>query len=111
MISKVCVLAVLSVVLVGSVLAADSLPEDKKVVDLINEIDKEKSVYLFGGLSVERSPQNGRSISVQSTGEAIVDRAIQYMNEHTLKFKVPEDDATVEGKKTFSPFSDWSENN
>lgn len=75
--------------------AADEPVE--QLIKSIDELDSEPSVYLFGGLSIDRIsdgvPTGPRSI----TAEPIFDRAVNYLQSHEIKFSMNDDGGDVEG--------------
>lgn len=81
-------------------LAGVSLAEsDQDLIGAINRIDNEKSLYLFGGLSVKQV-KSGRSFGGYGAEETVVDRAIRYLKSHELEFSVPSGGRQVEGSFT-----------
>lgn len=76
---------------VALAVAATKSKEEQQMINLINEIDAESSFPLFGGLTVERSSDaaDGRSFGAGSD-EDLAERAVRYLNAHTVKFNVPE---------------------
>lgn len=86
-----------AIVLLAFIAISNAEPSDREVIDMINQIDNEKSLNLFGGLSVVESENAGeRSASWMST-ENVVDRAVRYLNSHELKFAVPNESRAAEG--------------
>lgn len=84
------------IVIACAATSATAEPSERELINKINAIDNESSLYLFGGLSVEKSS----SASAQSSGrsdEGLVERAIRYVRSHELKFTVPEENAEIEG--------------
>lgn len=78
------------------VAAAADEPADQ-LIKSIDELDREPSVYLFGGLSIDRIgdsvPTGPRSL----TAEPIFDRAINYLQSHEINFSMNDDGRDVEG--------------
>jgi hypothetical protein len=72
---------------------------ESDLVKLINNIDNEKSLYLFGGLSVEKI-DNGRSIEAPSTADNFIERAKAYLESHKLSLGLPKEGKT-ESKNRF----------
>ncbi|XP_058811388.1 uncharacterized protein LOC131676286 [Topomyia yanbarensis] len=76
---------------------AASTREEEQMINLIDEIDSESSFPLFGGLSLERDESaDGRSFA--ATGEELADRAVRYLNGHSVKFSIPAGDES-EGRQ------------
>jgi hypothetical protein len=76
---------VLSIICGGLAIAENS---DSDLIKLINNIDNEKSLYLFGGLSVERIDYGARSFGAVPATD-FVDRANQYLETHELSLALP----------------------
>lgn len=90
-----------AIVLLAFIAISNAEPSDRDVIDMINQIDNEKSLNLFGGLSVVESENVGeRSASWMST-ESAVDRAVRYLNSHELKFAVPNESRAADGNFVF----------
>lgn len=90
---KLSVFCLLAIVVCGGAQAAAD-PAESNVINSINDLDSEKSVYLFGGLSIEKNdePISGpRSVSQDD----VVQRAVQYMDSHRIQFTMPENE--IEG--------------
>lgn len=87
------------VVLFAVVCAASALPHqqdtEKDLVNMINKIDNEKSLYLIGGLRVERV-ENGRAFGGAVAGETLVDRTERYFQNHELTMDFGDDEQTQE---------------
>lgn len=64
-----------------------------QIIDSINQLDNEQSVYLFGGLSIRKSA-GGRSIydddnnKDYSMAEPIYQRTIKYLRSHEITFSL-----------------------
>ncbi|EAT45780.1 AAEL002949-PA [Aedes aegypti] len=78
-----------------AVAAASNTKEEQQMVNLINEIDQQESFPLFGGLSVERV-EGARSFGGDAS-EDLAERAVRYLNTHSVKFNVPEEEG--EGRR------------
>ncbi|XP_021712381.1 uncharacterized protein LOC110680903 [Aedes aegypti] len=84
-----------------AVAAASNTKEEQQMVNLINEIDQQESFPLFGGLSVERV-EGARSFG-GDVSEDLAERAVRYLNTHSVKFNVPEEEGEgrrMEGEET-----------
>lgn len=96
--SVFCVCALL--LCVAAAAAAAEEPAEQ-LIKSIDELDREQSVYLFGGLSINRIgdgvPTGPRSVS----SEPIFDRAIDYLQTHEVKFSLSDDGANVEGMSKY----------
>lgn len=103
------------IALAACVCAKPQIVNDKEnvnIINLINDIDAEKSLYLFGGLSVEKvnGARGGRSFA--SDVADVQERVQDYLESHELKFNVPED--SVDGKLSLvsgneCPSNSWSD--
>lgn len=91
---KSCVFCACALLL--CVTAVDNEPAEQ-LIKSIDDLDSEPSVYLFGGLSIDRIgdgvPTGPRSV----TAEPIFDRAINYLQSHEIKFSMNDDGGNVEG--------------
>jgi len=76
---------VLSAICCGLAAAETS---DSDLIKLVDNIDHEKSLYLFGGLSVERVDAGARSFGAVPATD-FVDRANQYLETHELSMALP----------------------
>lgn len=80
---------------------ANALPKQEKtereLVQLINKIDNEVSLPLFGGMRIDRS-ENGRAFGSVKSVESFEQRAERYLQTHTLSFSFPEEEAALENE-------------
>ncbi|XP_055383076.1 uncharacterized protein LOC129613145 [Condylostylus longicornis] len=81
---------VFTLCLIASVKASSKdIDIEKDITNFINEIDNEKSLPLFGGLTVDRI-ENGRSFGSvhnhQTKSESLFDRTERYLQTHELNF-------------------------
>ncbi|KAI8129951.1 hypothetical protein FF38_12536 [Lucilia cuprina] len=82
------------------VCSAVALPKqdtnEKDLVNMINKIDAEPSVPLFGGLRVERV-ETGRAFGASNKAvESFEERAERYLQSHQLNFSFPDTDEEEE---------------
>lgn len=63
---------------------------EKDLVNMINRIDNEQSMYLIGGLRVERT-ENGRAFGGSVAGESLIDRTERYFQSHELSMDFGEE--------------------
>nr|XP_029730126.1 uncharacterized protein LOC115267344 [Aedes albopictus] len=87
--SSALVIAVVAI----AVASAANTKQEQQMVNLINEIDQQESFPLFGGLSVERVEGGGRSFGGVDASEDLTERAVRYLNTHSVKFNVPEENS------------------
>lgn len=82
-----------AILVFATCLAATSAHEvsDKEIIRMIDDIDSDETVPLFGGLNIVRSQQTSRNF--ESFNNEIADRAVQYLRSHELKFSVPADES------------------
>lgn len=75
---------------------ANALPKQEKtereLVQLINKIDNEVSLPLFGGMRIDRS-ETGRAFGSAKGVESFEQRAERYLQSHTLRFSFPEEES------------------
>lgn len=86
-----------AIVLLAFIAISKAEPSDREVIEMINQIDNEKSLNLFGGLSVVESKNFGERSASWMSSEDAVDRAVRYLNSHELKFAVPNESRAAEG--------------
>lgn len=84
---------VIAVVAIAVASASANTKQEQQMVNLINEIDQQESFPLFGGLSVERVEGGGRSFGGADASEDLAERAVRYLNTHSVNFNVPEEDS------------------
>lgn len=68
---------------------------EKDLVNMINRIDNEQSMYLIGGLRVERT-ESGRAFGASTAGESLVDRTERFLQTHELTMDFGDDEQTPE---------------
>lgn len=90
---KLCVFA-LTFALIGCAVA-ESEPSDDQVKNLVNQLDNEKSLYLFGGLSLDKIPE---SDVTPRSDESLTQRLVRYISTHKLNFDISEARSSVGGK-------------
>lgn len=90
---KLSVFGLLAIVVCAAYAIDD--PAITSLISSIDDLDNEKSLYLFEGLSIEKVdvPMSGP----RSVTSDVLERALQYMESHQIKFTVPEDDNEIEG--------------
>lgn len=67
--------------------ACENVKTDDQIVSLIDKLDEEQTLPLFGGLTVEKVG----STSVESPrSESLTDRIVRYFKSHELKFEISE---------------------
>lgn len=63
----------------------EKVPTDSEIISMIDKLDEEKSLPLFGGLSLEKvesaSDNSARSI------ETLTDRIVHYLKSHSVNFE------------------------
>lgn len=76
--------------LVATIMAKATVSIDQQLISSIDDLDQEKSLPLFGGLSIQRIgdgfPSGPRSVDV-----SILDRAVSYFQSHEIKLSMSED--------------------
>lgn len=91
---KLCAVAII-VAFIGCV-ACENVPSDDQVISLINKLDEEQSLPLFGGLALEKV-ENAGEISPRSEG--LTDRIVRYLKSHKVNFEISEDRSSNVGGK------------
>lgn len=92
-------------IVAGLVCSAAALPSqdnsEKDLINMINKIDSEPSVSLFGGLRVDRA-ETGRSFGASRATESFEERAERYLATHELNFSFPGDEEAEESEDEFA---------
>lgn len=96
----VCVLLVTAFVCSAAALPSQDNNE-KDLINMINKIDSEPAVPLFGGLRIERS-ETGRSFGSLKALESFEDRAERYLETHKLSLSFPSDNDDEESEDEFA---------
>lgn len=83
--SKVALIAIIFA-LIGFV-SCEKIPTDSEIISMIDKLDDEQSLPLFGGLSLEKveSASDDASISARMT-ESLTDRLVRYLKSHSVNF-------------------------
>lgn len=78
--------------------AINALSNDDNIelVQSIDDLDSENSLYLFNGLTIEKIENTPRTMDTFNL-KTFTDRAIHYLNTHTLKFSMANIDNHIEG--------------
>lgn len=92
---KVCAITVIAFAIVGSVLS-ENVPSDDAVKKLIDDLDAEQSLPVFGGLSLDKIEASDE-VSPRSS-ESLTDRLIRYVRSHRVNFDLSEERSDVGGK-------------
>lgn len=90
---KLCAFAIV-VAMIGCV-ACENAPSDDQVISMINKLDDEQSLPIFGGLSLEKV-ENAEEASARS--ESLTDRIVRYLKSHKVNFEISEARSSVGGK-------------
>ncbi|XP_013100097.1 uncharacterized protein LOC106082252 [Stomoxys calcitrans] len=104
----ICVVFVATFVC-GAVALPKQDTTEKDLVNMINKIDNEASLPLFGGMRIERS-ENGRAFGPATKAvETFEERAERYLQTHQLNFSFPdvdeEEEETSNGRAIEEPRS------
>jgi hypothetical protein len=75
---------VLIVVLVGNC-ACEKIPTDSEVISMIDKLDEEQSLPLFGGLALEKV--ESADDVVPRSSESLTQRLIRYLKSHSLELE------------------------
>lgn len=91
--TKLCAIAII-VAFVGCV-ACETVPTDDQVLSMINRLDDEQSLPLFGGLSLVKVEG---SDTASARSESLTDRIVRYLKSHKVNFEISEARSSVGGK-------------
>ncbi|CRK87109.1 CLUMA_CG000856, isoform A [Clunio marinus] len=78
-----------------SCVACENVPSDDQVITMINKLDEEQTLPLFGGLSLEKVDNSG---DISPRSESLTDRIIRYFQSHKVNFELSEARTNVGGK-------------
>jgi hypothetical protein len=90
---KFCAVAIIFA-LIGCI-ASENVPTDDQVIAMINNLDEEQSLPLFGGLSVEKVEGSDEA---SARSESLTDRIVRYLKSHKVNFEISEARSSVGGK-------------
>lgn len=91
---KLCAIAII-IAFVGCV-ACENVPTDDQVISMIDKLDDEQSLPLFGGLSLEKVEG---STAASARSESLIDRIVRYLKSHEVNFELSEArESSVVGK-------------
>ncbi|KAL7019420.1 hypothetical protein ACKWTF_011117 [Chironomus riparius] len=71
-----------------SSIACEKIPTDSDVISMIDKLDEENSLPLFGGLTLEKV-ESANDNSPRSS-ESLTDRIISYLKSHTVNYELSE---------------------
>lgn len=95
---KICAL-IFTFAILGSVLCEENVvPSDEQVKGMIDELDEEQSLPLFGVLSIDKIDNNSGEVSTSRSEENLTDRIIRYIRSHNVNVDLSEERSDVGGK-------------
>ena len=71
--------------LFGYVISAEKIPTDSEVIGMVDKLDEEHSLPLFGGLELVKV--ESASDDVPRSMETLTDRIIRYLKSHSVSFE------------------------
>ena len=95
MYSKIVCVVFVATFVCGAIALPKQDANEKDLVNMINKIDAEPSVPLFGGLRIERT-ETGRAFGSAKAVETFEERAERYLQSHQLNFAFPDTDEEEE---------------
>lgn len=79
-------------------IACEKIPTDSEVISMIDKLDEENSLPLFGGLTLEKVVESANDNSPRSS-ENLTDRIIRYLKSHSVSYyDISEARSSVGGK-------------
>ncbi|EDV90707.1 uncharacterized protein LOC6569764 [Drosophila grimshawi] len=96
----VCVVLVASFVC-GSLALPSQDNSEKDLVNMLNKLDNEESISLFGGLRIDRT-ETGRSFGSAKSLESFEDRAERYLETHELNLSFSGDEQSENAENVYS---------
>lgn len=108
---KLCALCAIVFALIGCI-ASENVPSDDQVISMINKLDEEQSLPIFGDLSVEKV--EGANDAVPRS-ESLADRIVRYLKSHKVNLEISEARSSSVGgkikpvivKKVKSTLNEW----
>lgn len=100
--TKLCAMVVMIIVaaFIDSI-ACEKIPTDSEVISMIDKLDEEQSLPLFGGLALEKV--DGASDVLPRSSESLTDRIVRYLKSHSVNFDLSEARGKLGGKIKFKP--------
>jgi hypothetical protein len=92
---KLCALCAIVFALIGCI-ASENVPSDDQVISMINKLDEEQSLPIFGDLSVEKV--EGASDAAPRS-ESLADRIVRYLKSHKVNLEISEARSSSVGGK------------
>lgn len=92
---KLCAIALIFA-LIGCAIS-ENVPTDDQVISMIDQLDNEESLPLFGGLSLEKV-DDSEEVSSRSLSESLTERLIRFVRSHKVNFEISEARSSVGGK-------------
>lgn len=65
--------------------ACEKIPTDSEIISMIDKLDEEQSLELFGGLSLEKV-ESANDVSPRSS-ETLTDRIVRYLKSHSVSLE------------------------
>ncbi|KAG5671886.1 hypothetical protein PVAND_002056 [Polypedilum vanderplanki] len=96
--TKIYTIAMIIVAAFISSIACEKIPSDSEVISMIDKLDEEQSLPLFGGLVVEKFDDGSNSEVVPRSSETLTDRIVRYLKTHSVNFDLSEARSKVGGK-------------
>lgn len=96
---SLAVFVVISALCVHSAFAAESISDH--VIKVIDDIDQEKSIDLFGGVQLNRIENHNQQRAFPSEGESVVERLIRFVDNHEFSIGNDNDSGNVIFDKKF----------
>lgn len=91
---KICTVIIAALCI--SCIACEKIPTDSEVISMIDKLDEEKSLPLFGGLTLEKV-ESANDNSPRSS-EDLTSRIIRYLKSHSINYDLSEARSSVGGK-------------
>lgn len=64
----------------------EKIQTDSEVISMIDKLDEEQSLPLFGGLSLEKV-ESVNDITTPRSSETLTDRIVRYLKSHSVNFE------------------------
>ena len=72
--------------LVGYV-SCEKIPTDSEIISMVDKLDEEQSLPLFGGLALEKVESVNDITTSARSSESLTERLIRYLQSHSVNFE------------------------
>lgn len=83
-------LKVISIALIFALIgyvSCEKIPTDSEIISMVDKLDEEQSLPLFGGLALEKVESVNDITTSARSSESLTDRVIRYLQSHSVNFE------------------------